>query len=217
MCAQIGQENPWLRIPATDYEGHMGPEIADQLSTLSQLFHEAYQRFQPATVAILGCATGNGLQHIDPELTSRVIALDLNPDFLEITRERHSEVLGATLEFCCTPVEQWQQEASSVDLIWAALLFEYGPPGPMLQRIARALRPDGRLSAVLQLPATTPAVTPTPYTSLNQLGEIMRLVQPEELQAKANEHGLELREAREQPLPTGKRFWVGLFELSGKR
>ncbi len=188
----------------------MGSEIAGQLPVLSSLFKESYERYRPATAAILGCATGNGLEHIDPAVTNRVIALDLNPDYLEIAHRRHSQALGKVLQLHCQPVEEWQ-EAGTVDLIWAALLFEYGEPGTMLLRMARALRPCGRLSVALQLPAVTPAITPTPYTSLNQLQEIMRLVPPQELLSAAAEHGLELIRSREQSLPNGKRFWVGLL------
>jgi len=206
------ETNPWLRVPAADYEGHMGPEVADQLSVLSELFRTVYTRTHPSTVALLGCATGNGLEHIDRSFTDRVIAVDLNPRYLEIVRERHSQALGPILELRCEPAEHWACEAGSVDLIWAALLLEYGSPRSILRRITQALRRGGLLSVVLQMRSAAPAVTPTPYVSLHQLEEIMRIVPPEGLQKMAAALGLRLCESREHLLATGKRFWVGLFE-----
>ena len=57
--------NPWLALPLGDYKGHMR---------------------SPASVAILGIAGGNGLEHVDPSVTSRGVGLDLNPQYPDVTR-----------------------------------------------------------------------------------------------------------------------------------
>jgi len=57
--------NPWLALPLEDYEGHMGLDAVNQLAPLADLFGEALARLRPRSVAILGVAGGNGLQHVD--------------------------------------------------------------------------------------------------------------------------------------------------------
>jgi hypothetical protein len=64
--------NPWSLVPAADYEAYMGPEGADLLAPLSAVFQEAWLAAQPERVLVVGCATGNGLEHVDPAVTRRV-------------------------------------------------------------------------------------------------------------------------------------------------
>ena len=72
--------NPWLTITAADYEGHMASPNVDQLSLLANTFKEALEQHNCDTVALLGCATGNGLEHVKRECTHRVTAVDINPE-----------------------------------------------------------------------------------------------------------------------------------------
>ena len=58
--------DPWLSIPLADYEGHMGADNVQQLSALSGLFKRALDVCLPDSVAILGIAGGNGLEHVNP-------------------------------------------------------------------------------------------------------------------------------------------------------
>jgi hypothetical protein len=80
--------NPWLALPLEDYEGHMSSNAVNQLVPLADLFGEALARLRPRSVAILGVAGGNGLQHVDGTITARVVGIDVNPDYLAATRER---------------------------------------------------------------------------------------------------------------------------------
>jgi hypothetical protein len=53
--------NPWLDIPLTDYEGHMSLPSVDQARFLADRFGELVERYTPKSIAIIGCAGGNGL------------------------------------------------------------------------------------------------------------------------------------------------------------
>ena len=55
--------NPWLTLPLDDYEGHMGSADVNQLAPLADLFGEALAHLRPRSVAVLGVAGGNGLEH----------------------------------------------------------------------------------------------------------------------------------------------------------
>ena len=69
--------NPWLEIPAADYEGHMGTAGAStQLGPLRTILADVYAQVRPARVAVLGCGTGNGLDVVDPARTRRLVGVD---------------------------------------------------------------------------------------------------------------------------------------------
>jgi len=53
-------DNPWLHIPASDYEGHMSSPHIDQQQFLAQIFQESLSKYDNASMALLGCTTGNG-------------------------------------------------------------------------------------------------------------------------------------------------------------
>ena len=93
------------------------------------------------------------------------------------------------------------------DLVHAALIFEYVEWPVLLPRIAAALRPGGVLSVILQTPsASSPAVTPTPFTSLRKLESLFRFVEPTALVDAARGEGLNLHARHTEALPAGKSF-----------
>ncbi|HET9553490.1 MAG TPA: class I SAM-dependent methyltransferase, partial [Anaeromyxobacteraceae bacterium] len=200
--------NPWTVVPAADYERHMGPEGVDQLAPLSALFQEAYLGAQPDRVLLVGSATGNGLEHVDPSVTRRVVGLDVNLQYLGVTRQRFFH-LGPRLELYCTSAAAWRSPPQSFDLVHAALVFEYLHPEPMVAHLAGWLAEKGACSVVLQLPG---GEGPAPASkALELIQKAMRLVPPDELVALFAQQGLALRRSRVVPLKYGKSFWFGTF------
>ncbi len=200
--------NPWSIVPAADYERHMGPEGVDQLASLAALFQEAYLGAQPDRALLVGCATGNGLEHVDPGVTRRVVGLDVNLQYLGICRQRFFH-LGPRLELFCTAAAAWRAPPQSFDLIHAALVFEYLHPEPLVARLAEWLAPQGTCAVVLQLPG---GEGPLPaLKALELISRAQKLVPPAELVALFAHHGLVLRREREVPQKFGKRFWFGVF------
>jgi SAM-dependent methyltransferase len=201
-------ENPWLSIPAADYEGHMGSPAVGQLAFLGGIFRERYARLRPARLLLAGCTTGNGLEHVDPVVTRRVVGVDLNPEYLRILRERHAARLPG-LKTVRADLGDCDFAPGGFDWIHCALLFEYLEPGPALARLAPWLAAGGVLTAVLQLADDAlPAVSATPYASLRRLDGFMRLVAPGDFRAAAAAAGLVPRDERIERLPSGKRFLV---------
>jgi SAM-dependent methyltransferase len=200
--------NPWTIVPAADYERHMGPEGVDQLAPLSGLFQEAYLGAQPDRLLVVGSATGNGLEHVEPAVTRRIVALDVNLQYLGVCRQRFFH-LGPRLELFCTSAAAWRAPPRSFDLIHAALIFEYLHPEPLVAQLAGWLAEGGVVSVVLQLPGGE-----APAPGLKALEIILRaqkLVAPEELTALFAAHGLKPRRARTVPLKFGKSFWCATF------
>ena len=79
----------------------------------------------------------------------------------------------------------------------------------LLPRVATALRGGGVLSIVLQAPsASSPAVTPTSFTTLRSLESLFRFVEPTALVDAARGERLNLSTRYTEALPSGKSFEV---------
>ncbi|HUD70907.1 MAG TPA: class I SAM-dependent methyltransferase [Dongiaceae bacterium] len=199
--------NPWLGIPAADYEAHMADPAVRQEPCLDAAFATAIAAHRPATVAVLGCATGNGLRHLAGRpRRGPAVGIDLNPEYLAIARARHAARLPELL-LVRADAERVELASGRFDLVQAALLFEYVDPDPVLERVARWLRPGGVLSVVLQLAsARHRAVTPTAWPSLGRLEPILRPVPPGEFAERARRHGLACAAPVVTRLASGKEF-----------
>jgi len=203
--------NPWTVVPAADYERHMGPQGVDQRAPLSAIFEEVYAAAQPDRLLVLGCGTGDGLEHVNPAVTKRIVGVDVNLQYLGVARQRFIG-LGARLELFCSEAERFRAAPASFDLVHAALLLEYLHPEPLVRRIAEWLAPHGTCSVVLQLPGGKGPDAPTKTMQIIQ--KAMKLVPPDELTRIFEHYGLPLRRAKTVPLKHGKSFWVGLFGRS---
>lgn len=204
--------NPWTLVPASDYESHMGPQGADQLAPLSAILGKALAGLRPARLLVLGVATGNGLEHVDPAVTRRVVGVDVNLQYLGLARQRQMR-LGARLELHCAEAEKVLLDAGAFDLCYAGLFFEHADPAGLAGRIASWLAPGGALLAVLQLPAADGAgAVPSRHASIAAVAGSMRLVPPAELERVLGRAGLRARKAYELPVAHGRRFHVALFQ-----
>src|SRR5512138_1690764 len=134
--------NPWTVVPAADYERHMGPDGVDQLAPLSASFQEVYAAAQTDRLLVLGCGTGNGLEHVNPAVTKRVVGVDVNLQYLGVARQRFFH-LGPRLELFCSEAEKFRTAPASFDLVHAGLIFEYVHPEVLVRKITEWLAPDG--------------------------------------------------------------------------
>ena len=135
--------NQWLALPLEDYEGHMGSAGVDQLTPLADLFGEALARLRPRSVAVLGVAGGNGLQHVDSTVTARVVGIDLNAAYLASTKARFPDVRG--LELHCADLEHDTLNLEPVSLVHAALVFEHAGIDRCLESAVSLVAPGGHL------------------------------------------------------------------------
>jgi ubiquinone/menaquinone biosynthesis C-methylase UbiE len=204
--------NPWLDIPATDYEGHMASPPVGQLQLLNQLFARTLAETRPAALAILGCTTGNGFEHLDFSVTRHVLAVDINPDYLRIARARFA---SERLQFKCADLNAGPFDDRRYDLVHAALVFEYVQPEIVLAHIVRALKPGGLVSVVLQLPNPgLPSVSRTAYTSLEKLSPIFQHYPRVQFSGLARAAGLQETAGETITLPSGKEFYFGKYRIT---
>lgn len=202
--------NPWLGVPLSQYEQHMSSGRVAQLGVLSDLFAEVLRRCRPKSVAILGIAGGNGLDHIDSSHTRRVIGIDLNPTYLEAVRRRYSSLPG--LDLLCADLSEELPNLEPVQLVHAALIFEHAGIGRCLENAISMVAPDGNLSFVLQLPADSgePEFA-SRYSSVRNLKSHFSLVSPVSLCQSLGDRGFQMACKTARPLPGGKGFWMGIF------
>lgn len=204
--------NPWLTIPAEDYEGHMASPEVGQLQVLNELFKTVLEEHRPVSVAILGCSTGNGFEHIDTTTTRRVVGIDINPSYLDVARARFLGSLPM-LELLEQDFTSATSVIEPVSLVFAALVFEYVGVRDAVRNISRSLTAGGVLVAALQLASLTSApVTRTRFKSLEALAPVMNLVAPEEFSLVCLENGLRQVGQKRIALKQGKELSVGFYK-----
>jgi Methyltransferase domain len=202
--------NPWLTVPLTEYEQHMRSLEVRQLGVLSDLFGEAIGRCRPLSVAVLGIAGGNGLDHIDCSITARVVGLDINPLYLEAVRRRYVHLPG--LELHCVDLSRQNVELEPVQLVHAALVFEHAGVDCCLENAMSMIVPGGNLSIVLQLPAETGQnIGASQFSSIQNLKSHFSLIDPAPLRELLAGRGFRLVHQTTRALPGGKGFWTGIF------
>jgi len=202
--------NPWLSVPLADYEGHMRSAEVGQLDALSELFAEALAYCRPRSVAVLGVAGGNGLDHVDAGITRRIVGLDVNPLYLDEVRRRYAGIRG--LELYCADLAEQLVDLEPAQLVHAALVFEHAGVGLCLENALSLVAPGGALSAVLQLPGESgQAVGASQFASMQKLKSHFSLVDPRRLHEALAQHELRLTHQSRRSLPAGKGLWLGVF------
>lgn len=206
-------KNPWLDVPLADYEGHMALPGIEQAQLLSDLFADAMAQFSPASVAVIGCAGGNGFDRIPPTVL-RVVGVDLNPRYVAETKTRFKDRIK-NLEVIAGDIQSHGVTFAPVDLIFLGLVLEYVNVETVTARMRSLLSTPGHLVTVLQLPTVgKQQVSPSPFTGVQPVGSIMNLVPPGQLQASAEAAGFIQRQSRTVVSQGGKHFQVQVFSVA---
>ncbi|MBI1751511.1 MAG: class I SAM-dependent methyltransferase [Acidobacteria bacterium] len=202
--------NPWLEIPLEDYEGHMGLPAVAQAQFLAECLGACVQRLSPASVAVLGCAGGNGFEDLPPQRIHRVVGVDINPSYVAAAQSRYRDRFKK-LDLYCSDLLSEGFGFEPVDLVFAGLLFEYVDIAKCLSKIRHWLHPGGHLCVILQLPSSAISkVSPSPFQSLGKLSSLMALVPPSEFESTSQAFGFKALTSRQIALASGKAFheWV---------
>lgn len=180
--------------------------LADQLALL-------VKRIRPASVAIMGCAGGNGLERLESGQVERVVAVDINPRYVEEAAARHAGRLNR-LQLICADVQSELLQFDPVHLLYAGLLFEYVDVPSTMATLKRNCLQGGTLATILQLPSPDQlVVSPSPYKSLSLLAPALRLVAPSDLDGTAQAAGFAPGTSEIIELPSKKRFCLQTFRF----
>jgi len=205
--------NPWKEIPLSDYEGHMTLPEVGQSRMLADELTNLLKSYRSKSVAIIGCAGGNGFDEAFQSGVERIVGVDINHDYLVETKSRY-EGKFSELDVYCANVEDELPDISPVDMIYAALIFEYVDVKKTLSSLKKICKKGGVLAVLLQLPKEGLSnVSPSPFTSLGQLTSIMRLVPPSEIHESAKDIGFSLESEKTITLKSQKEFSLQIYSL----
>ncbi|MCB9258673.1 MAG: class I SAM-dependent methyltransferase [Ignavibacteriales bacterium] len=205
-------KNTWLEIDLSDYENHMAlPNIA-QAQYLSNFLSNIVKTYQPSSLALLGCAGGNGLEKLIGKSINKIICVDINPNYISTAKNRFENKFN-DIYFICSDITSTDFKIEKVDIIFAGLIFEYVDLNIAIRNISNFLNRNGRLAVILQQQSENiPEVSPSEYKSLEKLSEIFKFVSNEELIEFCIIYGLELISINTVQLDSGKIFSELLFQ-----
>jgi hypothetical protein len=202
----------WLDIPLADYEGHMALPGIGQADMLASQFAQLLTRWTPESVAVIGCAGGNGFDRVRVDITKRLVGIDINPQYIQELAYRYAATIPG-LELYVRDVQEPLAGIKPVQFIYAALVMEYVEPVAVLRNLRSICAAQAILATVLQLPcAHSPPISDSPFTRLKQLAPALRLVAPEALARSASEQGFTLLATRRLSLSSGKEFALQLYQ-----
>jgi SAM-dependent methyltransferase len=192
----------------------MAMPAVGQAAMLAQELRSAVERARPDSLALVGCAGGNGLAELAEYALKRVVCVDVNATYLQTLEARFGAKLR-NLECHCCELEQFRSQ-EPVDLVFAGLVFEYTQLDQALDSVSRLLYHGGSLYALVQMPADGMAtVTPSPYAdALGVVVEAFRYIPPRTLIEMAAQHNLTLVEQKIITLDSGKSFTLIQFQKS---
>lgn len=169
--------------------------------------------YSPSSVAIIGCAGGNGFDCAVATSVTRVVGVDINPQYIERARERYKGRIPG-LELHVADIQVLESRFDPVELIYVALVLEYVELGRAMSVLRNHCNTNGVLAVLCQLPhETITHVSPSPYTSLQRLSPGMRLISQEELQQQASHAGFAPINSRMSVATGGKRFRMDEFRI----
>lgn len=197
--------NPWEQVPLSDYEKHMKSGQVYQLQTLNAIMKEQMNHYPVSSLAILGIAGGNGLEHI-PASVTKVYGVDVNEAYLSACRQRYPEI-SEKLKLVHIDLSDQDTTIPNVDLIIANLFIEYIGLS-VFQHHSRKTSP-AFLSCVIQKNATKTEefVSDSPYAdSFTGIEALHKDINQESLQSSMKEIGYQCCFSNEVELPNEKHF-----------
>jgi len=188
------------------------PYVA-QAQALGSELERLLRLYRPASFALLGCSGGNGLERVDPMLTRRVVALDVNPEYVRATAARFGRSFSCFEPLVCDISLVEAAPFRPVDLLFAGLLLEYVPLLPALRLVRSGLESGGIFGCVFQRESSSLGhVSPSPYASLSLLSPHMTTLARDDVEDAAGRCGLRAGAVRDLRMPNGKILVSQVYE-----
>lgn len=196
--------NPWKNISLSDYENHMAMDSVQQLQAMNQMMKGQLNQYEVQSAMILGIAGGNGLEHVDTEKINMVYGVDINQEYLTITKKRY-ENLSDTLDCLCVDLVSEAEKLPQVDMLIANLLIEY-IGYECFKKVVTVTKPV-YVSCIIQVNVDDSFVSESPYLhAFDELVTVHHQMAEQELQNSMNEIDYHLIQVLEHQLPNGKKL-----------
>ena len=176
-----------------------------QLSLLNLLTKKYLAKLKPATCLFMGIAGGNGLEHVDNEISKKIIGIDINREYLDVCFKRYHDRMNS-LQLLELDFTKETKRICSSDFIWAALVLEYAGIDKCLEFSNNNIVQGGHFIVTIQVNNNLQSVSVTGVESVKKAGIIFSAVDPEVLLVKAKELGYALVDEEINQLPNGKSF-----------
>jgi SAM-dependent methyltransferase len=187
------------------------PEVG-QAALLADEFKLALGTVRPQSLALIGCAGGNGLDALIGMAIGPVVCVDINSSYLDKLRSRYGGKIPK-LQTICTEVETFAFQ-QPLDLIFGGLIFEYTRLDEALSALSRTLRRGGKLVALVQVKSIGVAtVSSSPYAgTLTEVGAAFTYIDPDTMSSLAAARGLNETGRKVRTLASGKSFTITEYE-----
>ena len=196
-------KNPWEKLDLEIYESHMKLANVSQLQLLNKIMKSQFYSYEVDSVGIWGIAGGNGLEHISCNSFNLVYGIDINEEYLKITKKRYPKLNCLFLKKL--DLNEIAIDLNKVDLIIANLLLEYIGLDTFIIQINQSL--PKYLSCVIQKDNEGDFVSTSPYAnSLRNISELALAIGEGELISKMDKNGFEIIFREEYSLYNKKNF-----------
>ncbi|WP_326907994.1 methyltransferase type 11 [Sedimentibacter sp. MB31-C6] len=196
--------SPWERIPLDDYENHMKLSTVQQLQKLNEIMKSQIDKYNIETVAILGVAGGNGLEHIDCSKIKVVYGIDINQDYLDVCKEKYKN-LDDYLVLKKLDLADIANDLPVADIIIANLFIEYIGIDMFIKQLSKKVPPF--VSCVIQKNLDINFVSDSPYTEVfEEISLLHRNIDKNSLVNAMSTIGYSLIIFEEHLLPNMKEF-----------
>lgn len=196
-------KNPWEDVSLTDYEAHMQLSDIYQLQTLNQIMKSQIIAYKVDTIAILGIAGGNGLEHVKESDFIAIYGIDINKRYLRECKQRFKNL--ECLELIQMDITKPISQLPKVELVIANLVIEYIGLKNLEMQLKKQM--PKYLSCVIQKCLNNSFVSNSPYE--NSFVEISKMhvdIEKEELIQSLKTIGFEALLQEEYILPNNKAF-----------
>lgn len=196
-------KNAWENVSLMDYEAHMQLSEVFQLQTLNIIMKSQINTYKVDTLAILGIAGGNGLEHIKDSEFKKVYGIDINDSYLMECKKRFPRL--TCLELLQMDIADTRNVLPVVDLVIANLVIEYiGIEGLCEQLLKHT---PNYFTCVIQKDRSETFVSSSPYeASFAEISKLHVNIEKEDLIQKLESLGLKTILQEEYLLPNGKKF-----------
>ena len=195
--------NPWEDIRLDDYENHMKLDSVKQLQTMNKMMKEQFESYPVTTAMVLGVAGGNGLEHVRTDKYQTVYGVDINEDYLRVTKERYPDLSG-TLDCLKIDLINEADKLPHAGLVIANLLIEYIGYDAFKNAIKK-VSPE-YVSCIIQINTDESQwVSESPYLhAFDRLDEVHHQMEENELTEAMSDIGYFLILQNSEMLPNGK-------------
>jgi hypothetical protein len=181
----------------------MSHEAVGQLQLQSALIKKYLELVKPRCAMFVGIAGGNGLEHIDTNVTKEVFGIDINSQYLDITKQRFGSMIHP-LDLQCIDLTKSCPSACKADLVWASLIVEYIGIENAMRFFKKNTAVNAHVLITIQCDNGSHTVSETGIVTLKKLSGVFTNVDEAALEKSMSGSGFECRGVEENFLAGGK-------------